>query len=240
MNNDVSFGVIFNPKLSKAKNGPAPLYARITVNGERIELSLKRRITLSLWNEKRSRLKGYSEESLQVNKSLDRIFNKIYEAFRQLQEGNMHISAKAIKARYLGSDESYKTLVELLTYHNTKMTSVLKPGTMKNYFTTEKYVLEFLEDKMKTKDVYLKQLNYRFIIDFEHFLRNYKPNKHRRRLTNNGVMKHLERLKKLTNLALKMEWIEKDPFARYSLHFKNKERDYLLKREIEALENLDI
>tara|TARA_B100001146_G_C16055636_1_gene379846 strand:+ start:594 stop:848 length:255 start_codon:yes stop_codon:yes gene_type:complete len=74
MNNDVSFGVIFNPKLSKAKNGTAPLYARITVNGERIELSLKRRITLSLWNEKRSRLKGYSEESLQVNKSLDKMF----------------------------------------------------------------------------------------------------------------------------------------------------------------------
>ncbi|MAN25758.1 Arm DNA-binding domain-containing protein [Mesonia sp.] len=95
MKNAVSFGIIFTPKLSKAKNGTAPLYARITVNGERIELSLKRRITLSLWNEKRSRLKGYSEESLQVNKSLDRIFNKIYEAFRQLQEENKHLSAKS-------------------------------------------------------------------------------------------------------------------------------------------------
>ncbi len=202
MNNDVSFGVIFNPKLSKAKNGPAPLYARITVNGERIELSLKRRITLSLWNEKRSRLKGYSEESLQVNKSLDRIFNKIYEAFRQLQEGNMHISAKAIKARYLGSDEPYKTLVQLLIYHNTKMTSVLKPGTIKNYFTTEKYVLEFLEDKMKTKDVYLKQLNYRFIIDFEHFLRNYNPNKHRRRLTNKWSYETFGASKKINQFGI--------------------------------------
>tara|TARA_E500000318_G_C3416562_1_gene155643 strand:+ start:233 stop:526 length:294 start_codon:yes stop_codon:yes gene_type:complete len=60
----------------------------LTINGERIELSLKRRITLNLWNEKRSRLKGYSEESLQANKSLGRIYNKIYEAFRQLQEEN--------------------------------------------------------------------------------------------------------------------------------------------------------
>ncbi|WBL26690.1 site-specific integrase [Zunongwangia sp. HGR-M22] len=240
MKNAVSFGIIFTPKLSKAKNGTAPLYARITVNGERIELSLKRRITLNLWNEKRSRLKGYSEESLQVNKSLDRIFNKIYEAFRQLQEENKHLSAKSIKARYLGLDDSYKTLAELMTYHNTKMTSVLKPGTMKNYYTTEKYVLEFLNKKMNTKDIYLKQLNYRFITDFEHFLRNYKPKTHRRRPTNNGVMKHLERLKKLSNLALKMEWIEKDPFARYSLHFKNKERDYLLQREIETLANLNL
>ncbi|MCL6219916.1 site-specific integrase [Zunongwangia pacifica] len=240
MKNAVSFGIIFTPKLSKAKNGTAPLYARITVNGERIELSLKRRITLNLWNEKRSRLKGYSEESLQVNKSLDRIFNKIYEAFRQLQEENKHLSAKSIKARYLGLDDSYKTLAELMTYHNTKMTSVLKPGTMKNYYTTEKYVLEFLNKKMNTKDIYLKQLNYRFITDFEHFLRNYNPKTHRRRPTNNGVMKHLERLKKLSNLALKMEWIEKDPFARYSLHFKNKERDYLLQREIETLANLNL
>ena len=64
MKNAVSFGILFIPKSSKTKNGTAPLYARITVNGERIEISLKRRITLSLWNEKRSRLKGYSQQVL--------------------------------------------------------------------------------------------------------------------------------------------------------------------------------
>ncbi|WP_339812944.1 phage integrase SAM-like domain-containing protein [Zunongwangia profunda] len=66
---------------------------------------------------------------------------------------------------------------------------------MKNYYTTEKYVLEFLEKKMNTNDIYLKQINYRFITDFEHFLRNYKPKTHRAKPTNNGVMKYLERLK---------------------------------------------
>ena len=240
MKNAVSFGICFIPKSSKAKNGTAPLYARITVNGERIELSLKRRITINLWNEKRSRLKGHSEESKQVNRSLDRIYNKVYEAFRQLQEENKLLTAKTVKARYMGLDDSYKTLVELLSYHNTKMTSVLKPGTMKNYYTTEKYVLEFLEKKMNTADIYLKQINYRFITDFEHFLRDYRPKTHRPKPTNNGVMKHLERLKKLTNLALKMEWIDKDPFAKYSLHYKKKERDYLSENEIEELENLNL
>ena len=88
MKNAVSFGICFIPKSSKAKNGTAPLYARITVNGERIELSLQRRITLILWNEKRSRLKGHSKESKQVNPFLDHTYNKIYKAFRQLQEEN--------------------------------------------------------------------------------------------------------------------------------------------------------
>jgi len=57
------------------------------------------------------------------------------------------------------------------------MDSVLKAGTMKNYYTAEKYLNKFLAQKLKINDIYLKQLNYSFIIDFEHFLRNYKPKK---------------------------------------------------------------
>ncbi len=48
MKNAVSFGILFIPKSWKAKNCTPPLYARITVNGERIELSLKRRIMFFL------------------------------------------------------------------------------------------------------------------------------------------------------------------------------------------------
>ncbi len=50
----------------------APLYARITLNGERIELSLKRRITLDLWDERKSRLRVIeASESIQVNKNIN-------------------------------------------------------------------------------------------------------------------------------------------------------------------------
>jgi Phage integrase SAM-like domain len=77
----------------------------------------------------------------------------------------------------LGEDDQHKSLLELIEYHNTNMVSVLKLGTMKNYYTTEKYLNKFLFQKSKVNDIYLKQLNYRFIIDFEHFLRNYKPKK---------------------------------------------------------------
>ncbi|MCM4154410.1 Arm DNA-binding domain-containing protein [Gramella sp. AN32] len=58
MRNSVTFGIVFIPKSSKAKNGKVPLYARITLNGERIELSLQRRITLNLWDDRKSRLRG--------------------------------------------------------------------------------------------------------------------------------------------------------------------------------------
>ena len=108
---------------------------------------------------------------------------------------------------------------------------------MKNYYTTEKYLNKFLAQKLKVNDIYLKQLNYRFIIDFEHFIRNYKPKKERRTLTNNGVMKHLERFKKMINLAIKLEWLVKNPFSQFQLKFDKYDRQYLSERELQLIEN---
>ena len=231
----MTFGITIFPKSNKAKGGNAPLYARITLNSDRIELSLQRRITLNLWDERKSRLRGSSAESIQVNKSIDRIYNQIYESFRQLQHENKLLSATAVKARYLGIDDSSKSLSDILDYHTLNMQSVLKPGTMKNYRTTEKYLYEFLEVNMKSTDIYLKQINYGFIMDFEHFLRTYKSKSHRPSPSNNGVMKHLERLKKLLNLAQKLEWVQKDPFSKYALKFTKAERDFLSKEELDKV-----
>lgn len=56
-------------------------------------------------------------------------------------------------------------------------------------------------------------------------------------LGNNGIMKHLERLKKMVTLAAKMEWMAKDPFERYQLKFQKMEREFLTEEELALLEN---
>jgi hypothetical protein len=40
-----------------------------------------------------------------------------------------------------------------------------------------------------------------------------KRTDHIKPMGNNTVMKHIDRLRKMINLAVKMEWIEKDPFT---------------------------
>jgi integrase len=107
---------------------------------------------------------------------------------------------------------------------------------LKNYFTTERYIKRYLKKRLKTNDIYLKQLSYKFIIDFEQFLRTGKSINRSQPLNNNGVMKHLERLKKMMNLALRLEWIEKDPFVRFSLKFTKHQRVFLYQSELEILE----
>jgi len=121
-------------------------------------------------------------------------------------------------------------------YHNADQAHVLEPGTMKNYYTTQKYVKEFLKQRFKTSDKYLSELTYKFITDFEYYLRSRKPEKGQKGLQTNGVMKHLERFCKMVNLAVRLEWIERNPFHAYQLKFEKIERDYLTKEELARIE----
>ncbi|MBC8767721.1 site-specific integrase [Arenibacter sp. BSSL-BM3] len=212
------------------------IYARITIDGRRAEISLKRYTSVNVWDVSKGRVIGTSQKARLLNSYLDEVYVQIMEAHRQLLQEGKVITAQAVKARFLGQDEQHKTLMELVEYHNSTMVSVLKYGTMKNYYTTERYLKKFLRDKFNTTDINLIQLNYRFIVDFEQYLRNYRPEKKRRTCSNNGTMKHLARLMKLINLALKLEWLEKDPFTKFKLNFHKHNRSYLSERELQLVE----
>jgi site-specific recombinase XerD len=89
---------------------------------------------------------------------------------------------------------------------------------------------------MSCNDINIKQINYRFVTDFEQFLRNYSAKVSRKTCGNNGTMKHLERFKKMLNLAVKLEWLAKNPFEKFTFHFEKNDRHYLSKRELQLLE----
>ena len=227
--------VVFVTRKLNKKTGKLKLYARITVDGKRAEFSLNRELSVSLWDEKRKRGKGFSKYVISLNKYIDQVFTGLHEAHRQLLQEEVDITSAGIKARYLGEDERGKTLLDLITYHNTSMGTVLRKGTIKNYYTTERCIKEFLEEERGIKDIPLKKLNYAFIIDYEQYIRKYKPAT-RMGCANNGTMKHMERLKKMSRLAVKLEWLEKDPFINFKLRFEKTERQFLTERELQLIE----
>ncbi|MFN2440190.1 MAG: phage integrase SAM-like domain-containing protein, partial [Chitinophagaceae bacterium] len=106
----------------------------------------------------------------------------------------------------------------------------------KNYYTTERYVKPFLQNKYGQADIYLSELNYQFITEFEFFLRRNAPLQASNPLMNNGIMKHMERLRKMVTMACKMEWLSKDPFQRYTLRFQKVDKAYLTTQELLAVE----
>jgi site-specific recombinase XerD len=233
-----TFGVIFYLRKYKATNdGKTPIYARITVNGHRTDVSVKRSIDPDNWNANKGMAKGSKEEIVKLNNYLEQYRSGIVESYQQLLLQKKLITAELVKDKFTGEDQAAFTLCKLMEYHNSEQAQVLEPGTMKNYFTTQKYLKAFIRERFNTNDKYLSELSYKFITDFEYYLRNRKPEKGQKALENNGLMKHLERFCKMVNLAVRLEWIDRNPFHAYQLKFDKVEREYLTKDELARIEN---
>tara|TARA_B100000949_G_C14256641_1_gene440792 strand:+ start:274 stop:1515 length:1242 start_codon:yes stop_codon:yes gene_type:complete len=231
-----TFAVVFFTRKSRSVPNQLSIYVRITVDGKRSEISLKRNVASKNWDNARNRVKGSSQPIRELNSYMDSVYGALLVCHKELLQENRVITAEAIKSHYLGEDDKNKTLRDLVSYHNERMSVVLKYGTMKNYYTTARYLDRFLSKERKVGDVYLKQLNYAFVTEFEHYLRNYKGSDKKLSLGNNGVMKHLERFKKMLNLAVKLEWMEKNPFNQFQLKYNRYDRAFLDEEELQHLE----
>lgn len=234
-----TFSLSFWVNTSRVKNNQAPIYLRVTVNGKRVNISLKTKIPLSNWDSKLSKAKGKSLQSKKVNQYLEQTRAKVYEAYQELLRENKLITAQMIKARFLKEDEIHKNMQQLFEYHNSTMEHKLHKDTMKHYRTTQKYLKSYILKKYKTPDIYLNTLNYDFIIGFENHLKTHIPTDHQRKISNNTAMKHLQRLRKMVTMAFHLEWIAKDPFVRFKSSFEKKEREFLTIKELERIENLN-
>ena len=235
MQSQINFTLSFWVNATRIKNNEVSVYGRITVNGKRANISLQRKVILSEWDSKRGRAKGNKQESRLLNRYLDQVKSRIYIAYDELIKEKAFICSQSIKARFLGEDNEEYSLLTLIDYHNTQMSESLTYGTLKNYFTTQKYIKLFLTKKRKIQDIYLSQLTYRFIVDFEKFLRSYTPEDHQKQMENNTVMKHIQRMRKMVTLAYKMEWIEKDPFIKFKPTYIKNEREFLREDELQGI-----
>ncbi|GAC1563377.1 MAG: site-specific integrase [Mucilaginibacter sp.] len=238
MRSSNTFGIQFVIRLPKQqKNDQATVFARISVNGRRCEISLKKKVNLQNWDDAKGKARGTKDEIRKLNEHIERVRTIIADGYHQLIQQKKVITVDAVKSLFLGTDQNEITLIKLGEYHNTEMKDKLADGTMKNYYTTQKYIGKFLKEKYHRADITLAELNYKFILDFETYLSKHQPKDHQKPLHNNGIMKHIERLCKMVNMAITIDWLVKDPFAKYKQHFDKVERFYLTKEELSAIEN---
>jgi len=232
-----TFGTIFVLKKQKAKGEKYPIYLRITVNGRRSEISIKRFINEENWNLSRGMAKGKSDEVRILNTFLEQIRRNIVDCYQELKTLKQAFSCEDVKNAFLGIKTESHTLMELFDYHNNEMSNLLEWGTLKNYFTTKKYFQSYLKVKHKKTDIHLSLLRYGFLIGFVNFMNETKPINPHQPFSHNTIMKHIERFKKIMNLAFQNEWIHKDPFKRFKLSFIKKEIEHLSEKELKKIEN---
>lgn len=92
------FTVLFFLKKSKLlKNGEAPICMRITINGKRAEIQIKRGIDVAKWNAQKECAIGKERKYQEINHYLDTIRTKILQIHRELEQDGKPITADIIK-----------------------------------------------------------------------------------------------------------------------------------------------
>jgi len=237
MRSSTTFSVNFFVRKSKSSKNEGGLYCRITLNSNSLELSLKRKVPLDIWDNSRTKLKGSSAIAKVLNRYIQETRTEIYNVYEELRKSRGHFTINSIKAKYLNEESDRMTLLQAFDYHNKNMTANFAPGTIRHYNTALAHVKRFITSDLKKEDVYLSELNYGFLTRFELFLRTYKPKDHQKPIVNNNtVMKHIQRLRKVVTLSVKLEWLDKDPFLKYKCKFTRSERTYLSEQDLATIE----
>lgn len=235
-----SFSILFAIRESKArKSGKAPIEITITVNGERCTLSTGKQVPIDKWDKAKQQVKGKDEETQSLNNYLKAIKAKLYQKEAELLDRGFIITAELLRDAYFDKVESLKekSLFEVFEEHNREQEKLVGNGVSKATYWisvyTVKLLKEFVLQKYKREDLYLRELNLSFIQSFHTFLRIDKG------MAQNSSTKHLKLLKKIVNLAVANSYMATNPFITYKIEREPIEIDFLDEEELRKIINFD-
>jgi len=233
------FGIHFKIRSERIKEGKAPVFVGLAVDGKKAYIALKNfQAEVAHWNIDQGCGKTTSMQGRKINNYLDDIRLIFKSHYKELEISGRKITLDALKDAFLGNTEEDKpiTFSQLIDYHNEQGETLLAVGTMRHYKVTQRYLIKFFQQKFNKPDINLTDLDYKFISDFELFLYNHKPKDHQKPMDTNGVLKHIIRLKKMTNLAIKLKWLSADPFQGFKMTRKRVDKDFLSEFDLKAVE----
>lgn len=229
-----TFSVLFWIAKNRIKKGKAPISCRITVNGQRAEISAQREVSVLEWDSKAQIAAGRNQEAKEINNHLAMIKAKLLNCQSKLEARNSAITAEALKLEYIGIVERPRMLMDIIKQHNSDIKTLIgkdySKATWIKYETTKKHIEEFLKWKYSVSNIDLKKLNFEFITDFEFYLKSQKN------IDINTNAKYIKNLKKIIKECVSKNWLDKDPFMAYKVKAKKTERDFLTELELQQIQ----
>ena len=235
-----TFSLLFYIRRTKLnKEGEAPIFMRITVNGQRADASTRRFLAPRLWNTAKGKAIEKGCGCKDLNLYLDAVSANVLRVQREMELEGAAVSAQSVLNRYLGKDRPERhTLLEVFREHNEKCRKLsgidMAPATVERYETCLRLTEEFIRTTYKKDDLFLDELSRQFVEDYELYLKTV------RKCCHNTTTKYLKNFKKITRISISKGWMKNDPFADVRFHLENVERDFLEKHELKKLLNKPI
>ena len=233
---NAKLAILFYAKRAKTTtDGLVPIYIRVTVNGERIELSTKRYTLPEKWSVEGSCMKGTSAESKATNSYLDTLKAKVYDYQQQLIREDEIVNAENMRNKILGVEKRSHMLIGIFQQHNEEIKTLVgrefATATYTRYETSLKHTIAFLNWKYKVSDIDIRKIDHEFVTNYEFYLKSvHKCNQ-------NTTAKYIKNFGKIVRICLANGWIERDPFINYKCKIVEVERAFVSQDEIETMFN---
>ena len=233
---NAKLSILFYAKRAKTTtDGLVPIYIRVTIDGERIELSTKRYTHPDKWSVEGSCMKGYSGEAKSINSFLDSLKAKVYDYQQQLIREDELVNAENMRNKILGIDKRSHMLIGIFQQHNDEIKALIgkdyAAATHVRYETSLKHTVDFLQWKYKVSDIDIRKINHETVTSYEFYLKSV------RKCNQNTTAKYIKNFGKIVRICLANGWITRDPFVNYKCKIIEVERAFLSKEEIEIMFN---
>ena len=229
-----TFAILFFMRYDKEdKSGNAPVYMRITINGEKAEYALKRKLSPKEWNG--GSFKGNSGAVKELKSFMDTLRVRVREIQDDFIRKNETASAKQVVDVLNGKNTRiYKSVVDVFNLHNAMVYNLIgidyATATYTRYVTTLKHIKDYMLIKYGRKDMSLQEMDYDFIRGFEMYMKT------TRKCNHNTTMKYVKMYKAIIHYALKNDWLEKDPFSKFECKIEKVDRTFLSDNELKLLQ----
>lgn len=235
-----TFSTLFYIRRTKLlKNGDAPISMRITINGQRGETQLKVGVDPRYWNAACGMAKGTLPHIKELNAYLDSCRARVFKIRQAMEYNDDFINVNELLDEFNGKKHNQpQTILEIFRNHNNDCKKIagtsMSPATVLRYETCYRHLANFIQKKYKKDDFLLRDIKNNFISDWEIFLKSTCKCAH------NTTVKYLKNFKKIIRIALRNDWMAKDPFYGMRLKVNEVEVEFLEQAEFDSLRTITI
>jgi len=211
-----------------------PIWARITIDGRRAEVSTMKRILPEQWDTENNCVIKNCPTFKDINKHLVLVEAELTKHYHALAATQDYITPDEVKNSYKGIQPERKTLLDVFDQFLIHQSDRKEAGDIKQKRYDRLKILKgkcisFLKLKMKKADILVEDAKLSFITEFQQYLRTVE------KIGHNTAMKYAKDLKQVMRYAVTLEYVPSNKFADFKCSYKRTKREFLDNEELERM-----
>lgn len=170
-----SMKVLFFIRKSRLKkNGEAPIFLRVTINGQLDEVRIQRSVPLKLWDNVKERSKGKDRSSTELNSYIEALKVRLYQIHKELLCREALITPKNLLIKLFSKEERHlvlQTMRKCIDDWTSLIGTEYQPSTISRYNNCYESLQTVIKDFYRKEDITFHELSGEFIDRFEMHLR---------------------------------------------------------------------